>query len=219
MSFERICSKSAKFDITADQHADDRIRILGFSIRPSLHTCPNARLCARGCYGKHGRMGLSTAMRSYGENLTMALDGSLWTQLNAELTIHECTCTREGVTPCFRIHMAGDFFDRAYTLQWLATMRLHPGIRFYAYTKMVSLFHSLEAEGVIPDNFTYVFSKGGTEDDLIRPSDRVCDVVDSDIPEGYVDASVDEWYAMSPEFRRLAIRYHGPKDYRFVTIW
>lgn len=218
MSFDRICSKSAKLDITADQHTDDGIRIIGFSIRPSPHTCPNARLCSLGCYGKRGRMGLSTPMRSYGENLTMVKDGSLWTQLDAELTIHECTCAREGVTPCFRVHIVGDFFDKEYTVNWFTMMRLHPGIRFYAYTKMVSLFHSLEEEGAMPDNFTYVFSKGGTEDDLIRPSDRVCDVVDSEIPEGYVDATTDEWYAMTPEYRRLAIRYHGPKNLKFVTI-
>lgn len=161
---------------------------------------------------------MSIAVRSYDENLAMVTDGSLWKQLDAELTIHECTCAREGVRPYFRLHMVGDFFDSEYAMHWMKTMERHPDIRFYGYTKMVSLFHSLEQLGAIPDNFTYVFSRGGKEDDLIRPEDRVCDIVDDGIPEGYVDASKDEWYAMHSEYRRLAIRYHGSKDLRFVTL-
>lgn len=216
MSYEKIHSDSAKFDLTAEKHPG--IRIWGFSITPSETTCPNADKCVQGCYGRHGRMGMSIAVKSYDENLAMVMDRSLWRQLDAELTIHECTCAREGVTPCFRLHMVGDFFDMEYARNWMDMMARHPDIRFYGYTKMVSLFHTLEQQGAIPDNFSYVFSKGGKEDDLIRPEDRVCDIVDGEIPDGYVDASKDEWYAMHSGYRRLAIRYHGSKDHRFVTL-
>lgn len=65
-----------------------------------------------------------------------------------------------------RCHDAGDFFSREYTEAWMRVMRAAPGVRFYAYTKSVSLFREV-VEPDPPANFKWVYSLGGREDRLV----------------------------------------------------
>ena len=63
-----------------------------------------------------------------------------------------------------------------YTRAWLRIMRARPNITFYAYTKEVDRFRRIVAPDA-PGNFRWVFSLGGTQDELLDPStDRVADV-------------------------------------------
>lgn len=73
-------------------------------------------------------------------------------------------------------HDSGDFFSDAYLLAWLQICRDRPGNTFYAYTKEVDRFRRL-VEPNPPPNFLWVYSYGGTQDHLLKPStDRVADV-------------------------------------------
>ena len=218
MSFQRAIggAESLKVKKTEEEHPDLMVRV--FNIPPCAMTCPNAKACAIGCYGKRGRMACDTAANAYKENLFMVLDGTLWKQLDAELTVLECQADRAHRHLMIRIHGSGDFYDEDYTARWFATISRHPRTTFYCYTKMVSMFHRLEENGLIPENLQYVFSRGGTEDHLIREEDRTSDVYIGECPPGYTDGSHDDYPAADPKVKRIALRYHGPKKYAFTTL-
>ena len=63
----------------------------------------------------------------------------------------------------FRIHVGGDFFNRAYLEAWVKVAKHFPEIIFYTYSKSVPYFTGLQ----LPNNFIVTFSKGGKHDDLI----------------------------------------------------
>jgi hypothetical protein len=74
-----------------------------------------------------------------------------------------------------RVHDSGDFFSDDYTLAWLSIAREVPDVIFYAYTKEVHRFKRL-VEPSAPQNFRWLYSFGGRQDELIEPGDRVADV-------------------------------------------
>ena len=112
-----------------------------------------------------------------------------------------------------RIHDTGDFYDVEYTRKWFKIAELNPSVKFYAYTKMVSVFHKLKDE--MPDNFTIVYSYGGTEDALINPDTdkhaRVFETVDDLNRAGYVDCSNDDLMIFQTD--KVGLVYHGARNW------
>ncbi|MFD3923081.1 hypothetical protein [Streptomyces sp. NPDC058595] len=132
------------------------------------NTCPSAGACAPLCYARQGHYRFGNVKARHEANLMMVLDDLPgWeAQMTAELQ-HKRYQDR-----WVRCHDAGDFFaitpekPLEYTQAWMRIMRAAPGVRFYAYTKSISLFR----EAVEPDppaNFKWVYSLGGREDHLI----------------------------------------------------
>lgn len=64
-----------------------------------------------------------------------------------------------------RIHVGGDFFNEDYMAAWIMVALLNPEKTFYAYTKSLNYWVSLQQE--IPTNFKLNASKGGRHDSLI----------------------------------------------------
>ena len=64
-----------------------------------------------------------------------------------------------------RIHVGGDFFNEEYMAAWIMVALLNPEKTFYAYTKSLNYWVSLQQE--IPSNFKLNASKGGRHDNLI----------------------------------------------------
>jgi len=64
-----------------------------------------------------------------------------------------------------RIHESGDFWTENYMKAWIEVARQRPYQKFYAYTKSLGMWLSLQDE--IPDNFFLTASHGGTLDYLI----------------------------------------------------
>lgn len=214
MSRMRILGQNSKMQKTMKAHED--CVFYNVSIPASARTCPGAGACKYGCYAKAGRMGLDHAQKAYAENLEMIDDGTFWPKLDAELDDAERRATAKGREVRIRVHDTGDFFSEEYLQAWLDTARRHPGIRFYAYTKMVRLLRDAE----LPDNFRIVYSYGGRYDrelDRIRQAVPTAIVVRSDgeIPPGYVDGSHDDFYAS--EGLSVALRYHGPSSKEFTA--
>lgn len=132
------------------------------------NTCPSAGVCAPLCYARQGTYRFPSVKARHEANLMLLLDDLRgWeAQMTAELQ-HKRYQDR-----WVRCHDAGDFFaitpekPLEYTEAWMRIMRAAPGVRFYAYTKSVSLFR----EAVEPDppaNFKWVYSLGGREDHLV----------------------------------------------------
>ena len=209
MSNKSILQRNSKMTKTMKLHAGYRI----FNVSmPAGITCPMAGECGRICYAKYGRMVMPNQLAGYREKLTMYEQGVFFDQLEAELTRQERLAAKMGQTVLIRIHDTGDFFSREYLEDWLTFMRAHPHVWFYAYTKSVSFVKDAAISGLVPENFTYVFSYGGKQDLLIdREHDRWAEIVpeDAEIPAGCFDGSHDDIYAADPGCRMIALRVHG----------
>lgn len=70
-----------------------------------------------------------------------------------------------GLTLC-RVHPSGDFFNEKYFLAWLNVAYNNPHIIFYGYTK--AIIYLIKYKKVIPSNFRFTASFGGTHDHLIK---------------------------------------------------
>src|SRR5574344_2518423 len=216
MSRKQILGYNEKMKITEAEHPELMFRC--FSLPACATCCPNAGKCKMGCYAKKGRMACPTAQNAYYENYDMVVDGSLWKQLDAEITVLECKAEREHKQLRIRVHDSGDFFSVEYANRWMDVMRNHPDVVFYAYTKMVNMF-KYGSSIKMADNFHYVLSYGGLEDENIQDYDRKAIVIseDMEIPTGYVDGSHDDYYASEPSYEKIALYYHGPKSGRFMA--
>lgn len=170
-------------------------------------TCPNAAACAKGCYATMGAYTFSNVAKVFERRLKLAQSPKFTSIMHAEIK-------RRNVQR-LRIHDSGDFFNIEYTKRWLTIIRANPQVQFYAYTKMVSMFKELEADGLIPVNFTIVYSFGGTEDKLIdRSKDRhswVFSSVKALKQAGYADAHVDDATALGVN-PKIGLVYHGTKN-------
>jgi hypothetical protein len=123
-----------------------------------------------------------------------------------------------------RIHVAGDFFSKAYMWAWLQIAIENPHILFYAYTKQIPFLLELQSMG-IPDNLVFTASYGGRHDDLISIHNlRTAVVVENEIQASSLELEVDDddSHAADPEKRNqsFALVIHGtqPKIKKKITL-
>lgn len=159
-------------------------------------TCPNAGACAKLCYARNGTYLFKNVRAAHMRNLRMIIDTpDEWqAAMLRELSHSRFRPTRTSRAPieglnvdtfddwvrewwreggkAVRIHDSGDFFAEWYLRRWFDIARATPDVLFYAYTKEVAM---LRAQRDVPDNFRFVFSTGGLQDDLIG-DDRHADV-------------------------------------------
>lgn len=171
-----------------------------------MKTCPNAAACATGCYATAGAYKFSNVAAVFERRLKLAQSPNFARIISEEI--------RRRKVQRVRIHDSGDFFSLEYAKKWLTIMRVNPGVEFYAYTKMVSMFKALEDDGLLPGNFKVIYSYGGTEDKLIqRETDRHSRVfadAQSLLAAGYVDATNDDYLATGSN-PKIGLVYHGTK--------
>lgn len=158
-------------------------------------TCPAAGPCAQVCYARSGTYRFSNVLAAHTRNLTRYLDDRReWVEaICLELQRHKfrpngmtrdlpienddwlTTWASDGGA-AVRIHDSGDFFNAQYLRDWLEIARRTPDVLFYAYTKEITLFRSVDEVDQTP-NFRYLYSYGGLEDHLINPDiDRHAEV-------------------------------------------
>lgn len=138
----------------------------------TYNTCPSAGICREVCYARTGRFLFPTVKAKHQANLAFVLDDLAgWEQaMLAELAAPR---HRDG---WIRIHDSGDFFSDEYLVAWLRIIRQRPNLTFYCYTKEIERFRRL-VEADPPDNFSWTYSYGGTQDaDLDPERDHVTDV-------------------------------------------
>jgi len=170
-------------------------------------TCPNAAACAKGCYATMGAYRFSNVAKVFERRLKLAKSPRFGIIIDAEI--------KRRKVQRLRIHDSGDFFSREYLQTWLNVIKANPETQFYAYTKMVSWFNELRADGLIPENFIIIYSYGGTQDKLInRDTDRhswVFSSVEALRAAGYADAHVDDSVALGDN-HKIGLVYHGIKS-------
>lgn len=206
-----LFSVNGKMQKTGKKH---KVKIVNFTI-PALQsingfrTCPNAGLCATGCYARMGAYVFKGPRVKHEANLQATLKADFPIIAIAELTKLK--------PDLVRIHDAGDFYSREYLAKWIAIAIAMPDVKFYAYTKMVQLVKNT----VLPDNLMIIFSQGGKQDLLINPNtdrhSRVFETVKELKAAGYVNASDDDMLASTIN-KRVGLVYHGNKNF-VNTSW
>lgn len=188
--------------------------IPAFKSKSGLMTCPNAKNCAVGCYARSGTYGFSQVAKAYENKLKATLTDNFIDVMSAEITLLKVKNTNKILY--VRIHDSGDFYSQEYLMKWVTIMLKHPDVQFYAYSKQISMLKKFKAIGLIPDNFTTIYSFGGKEDHLIDTNkDRHAKVFETarKIERGYINATNNDLYAISPASNKVGLAYHGVKKY------
>lgn len=178
-----------------------------------MKTCPAAGACLDFCYSQQGSYNFRASMVAHARNLQYVLD----TPFDfVDQMVKEIKGKRNAYA--IRIHDSADWFNRAYFMVWKSIMEACPDVRFYSYTKMVPMFKKLDAEGMLPKNFTVIYSEGGKFDHLIdKTKDRHSHVFSSEedcIAAGYVLNEEDDMPATDPNIMRIGLVVHGSITYR-----
>jgi hypothetical protein len=123
-----------------------------------VNTCPGAGSCKVDCFAmKGGKVQFKNAWLSDGKILTYLLNdpNGFFNQLSKEISKEEKLGDKGGYTVTIRWHDAGDFFSPEYLDMALKIAETHPGVKFYAYTKMANA-----ALANKPGNFIINWSEG-----------------------------------------------------------
>lgn len=186
-------------------------RIYNFTI-PALKTddgfmtCPNASACAVGCYARERAYTWPKVKAKHKSNFLATQSEDFTEIMTLEIKLFK--------PDLVRIHDAGDFYNAEYLEKWITIAKLNPNVKFYAYTKMVSLLKRRRLFPDYPSNLITIFSLGGKEDHLIDVNtDRHSRVFESQEKLesfGYVDTSHDDTQAIGDN-PKIGLVYHGLK--------
>lgn len=193
--------------------SDDLKTVVAWGIPAGPETCPNAGACKNGCYAKSGRYMFANVRNKLNERLQLAQSDDFIRIIDDE--INYLKKKNAGKTLYVRVHDTGDFYNEEYALKWLAIARMNPDVKFYAYTKMITMFMAYESFGRIPDNFRIIFSYGGIEDEYIpadKPHARIFETVDDLNAAGYVDCSANDLLIYTTD--KVGLVYHGAKKWQ-----
>ena len=186
-----------------------------------LKTCPAAGACAKGCYAKQGAYVWTPVAAAYEWRLEQTLKSNFSDIMSEAVAVKLKSALRTNKTLVLRIHDSGDFYSLDYVHKWLKVMLKFPQVKFYAYTKQVKLFNSLKKMGIMPDNFTIIYSEGGIFDKLIDNSSdrhsRVFESVEVLTAAGYADAHKDDLVAALGKSNKIGLVYHGHKGKKWTT--
>lgn len=166
-------------------------------------TCPFAKDCVKYCYAQKGAYIWSNVQPAFEKRYQLTKLPRIFKRImNSALKRHK--------VEYLRIHDSGDFYSAQYRDTWFEIMKENPQVRFYAYTKSVSLLIDEE----LPDNFDVIFSEGGKQDDLWNENEHRHSRIFSDLQSlksaGYVDASnydllATKWFS---ENHKVGLIFH-----------
>jgi len=192
-----------------------------FKSQSGVITCPMASKCVKGCYAKQGAYIWSKVKAKHERNLVLSQSDQFVGLMIDE--IKSILKRAKGRQVYIRIHDSGDFYNADYVVKWFEIMYHFENvanIQFYAYTKQVRLFKSINPQA-IPSNFEFIYSYGGKEDALIDvETDRHALVFESKselILKGYINASSDDLLAINSNCRKIGLVYHGTKSFKNTT--
>jgi hypothetical protein len=172
-----------------------------------LKTCPNAGRCAVGCYARSGAYRFSNVARAFEARLAETLKSTFVDTVSREIS-QKIKPTRQLY---IRIHDSGDFYDLNYFKKWLQVAEAFPTVKFYAYTKQVTMIKQF---GPLPANLLIIFSRGGLQDSLIKSTDRHSRVFETSRQlrsAGYTDTTDDDLRVFKSA--KIGLVYHGNKNY------
>lgn len=109
-----------------------------------FNVCPHAGICASVCYALNGTYKFPSVRQAHTNKLEMTLyDLDGWLDVMDNELSHPRYKGK-----WVRIHDGGDFYNADYLQAWLHLARAHPDVRFYCYTKEVTMFRQHVERGV-----------------------------------------------------------------------
>jgi len=188
---------------------------------PAGHSCP----FAKECYSKANRLtgeitdGPDCRFRCFAasqEALYSNVRRTRWDNFerlkNAE-SVEKMTRIIQSNLPknvnFIRVHVSGDFFSEKYFVAWLNVAMNNPLIVFYGYTKATPFL--VKYKNLIPRNFRFTASRGGTCDNLIDKNKlRSAEVVFSvkEAEQKKLEIDHDDSHAILGE-KSFALLLHG----------
>lgn len=175
-------------------------------------TCPSAGACLSFCYSQVGSYVFRASLVAHTRNLQFLLDDPY---SFSEKMIKEIKGKRN--VHAIRWHDSGDVFGRGYFMVMKSIMEACPEVNFYAYSKSITLFKKLDAEGMLPSNFTVIYSEGGKFDHMIdKTKDRHSHVFSTEedcLKAGYVLNEEDDKPATDKNIMKIGLVVHGPIVY------
>lgn len=194
--------------------------IATFSL-PAGHSCPFAKDCHSSADritgkitdGKHCQFRCFAASQ---ECLYTNVRESRWNNLemlNVAGSVEKMTRLIQRSLPTgvgfVRVHVSGDFFSEKYFIAWVNVAMNNPLITFYGYTKATPFL--VKYKKIVPRNFRFTASKGGTCDNLIAKHKlRSAEVVYSvkEAEEKGLPIDHDDLHAITGE-KSFALLLHG----------
>lgn len=186
--------------------------IVSFNLIPIVH-CPMAGACKQYCYATVGQQAFRSGVLRRARAFLATQQADFVPRMIAEVA----RAVKKGAR-AVRVHDSGDFYSYEYMMQWLEIAKAHPGVRFYAYTKMVSLVRLAYKNGLVPDNFRLIQSLGGVADariDHSLPHSRIFTSHEDLLAAGYADASESDAPAAFGASPLIGLVIHGAKSKRF----
>jgi hypothetical protein len=161
--------------------------------------------CSADCYAAKGFYMFPNVKAKHESNLLATKDKDFVQVMVLEIS-SQLNKLQDSKSLLIRIHDAGDFYNKAYALKWLRIMSIFEGlpVEFYAYTKQVSLFKSLD----LPSNFRVIYSYGGKQDHLIEANDYSASIFRTDVPKAYANASYDDKVAAQGKNKQIGLEFH-----------
>lgn len=184
-------------------------------------TCPMAGTCGKtgGCYAMQGAYIWTPVKAAYEYRLEMSFKPDFAHAVALELEPKAKTALRVNKMLVIRIHDSGDFYNAEYLDKWLEVINKYPNIKFYAYTKMLPLFRAYKKKGLIPNNFTIIFSEGGIKDNNINREterhSRVFESLEQLKAAGYEDCTENDLNIFNS--LKCGLVYHGHAKYKWNT--
>lgn len=207
--------------------------IATFSL-PAGHACP----FAKECYSKANRLtgkiidGDHCRFRCFAANqeaLFPSVRRARWRNFDslkaASGSVEKLTQLIQANLPrgftYIRVHVSGDFFNEKYFLAWVNIALNNPLMVFYGYTKALPFL--VKYKDILPRNFRFTASKGGTCDSLIAKHHlRSAEVVFSmkEAKEKGLEIDHDDSHAIMSE-KSFALLLHGtqPKGTEASKAW
>ena len=197
--------------------------IPAFMSQTGIKTCPNAGLCAVGCYARSGTYQFGASKAAHERKLELTQSETFVSEMVAE--INRWLSKKSTQHLKVRIHDAGDFYSVDYLNKWLEIMQVFKNdtrVSFYAYTKQVEMFRNEIKQGRIPAAFRVIFSFGGKQDKLIQIEtdfhSRVFESIQALEEAGYQNGTDDDMVAAMGASPKIGLVYHGVKKFD-NTAW
>jgi len=189
--------------------------IPAFQSVTGLRTCPNAGLCAVGCYARSGTYRFGNVASAHEAKLELTQTDEFVPMMILEI---ESWLRRRSVSMLkIRIHDSGDFYSLEYFNKWIRIMSYFgtdERVTFYAYSKQVKM---IKEYGNLPTSFRVIYSFGGKEDRYIDTDNDFHSMVFESVVElgvaGYSDGTHDDLVAAVGNNKKIGLVYHGQKSY------
>lgn len=167
--------------------------------------CPGAGACAGVCYARQGAYTFPVVKEAREFNLAVIRKSVPGFKAKAMSDLRNMRKVK-----VVRIHDSGDLFSLEYLNAWKDIARAFPDLKFYTYTKSVTL-PLYERK---PKNLTIIQSEGGINDTLInlaKPHARIFSTNYQRRKAGYGDGHMTDTLAIRGA-HRIGLIYHGTRD-------